>query len=54
MLKQGHLVGSAVEHLPWAQVMILGLETESRIGLPVGRLLPPLLCLCLSLCVSHE
>ena len=49
--RAGHLGGSAVGHLPWAQVMILGFQIESRIGFPVGSLLLPL-PMSLPLCVS--
>ena len=38
----GCLGGSAVEHLPSAQGMILDPGIESHIELPVGRLLLPL------------
>ena len=52
--KLAHLGGSAVEHLPLAQGVILGLEIESHIRLPARNLLLSLcLCLCLSLWVSH-
>ena len=50
---QGCLGHSVVEHLPLAQGVIPGLGIESHTGLPVRSLLL-LLCLCLSLCVSHE
>ena len=50
---QGCLGGSAVEHLPSAQGMILGLGIESHIKLPIGSLLLPLpVSLPLYLCVS--
>ena len=49
----GRLDGSVVERLPSAQGMILGPGIESRVELPAGSLLLPLLCLCLSLSVSH-
>ena len=49
------LGGSAVEHLPSAQVVIPGSRIESHIGLLEGSLLLPLpVSLLLSLCVSHE
>ena len=38
----GHLGGSAVEHLPSAQGVILGSWVESCIGLLAGSLLLPL------------
>ena len=47
-------MAQSVKHLSWAQVMILGAEMESRIGLPAPPVeslplpLPP------SLSVSHE
>ena len=48
-----YLGGSVVEHLPSAQVMILGSGIKSFIGLPTGSLLPPLpMSLPLSLSVS--
>ena len=47
----GHLGGSVVEHLPLAQVIILGPGIESLIRLPAGSLLLPL-PMCLPLCVS--
>ena len=51
----GNLGGSVVEHLPSAQVVIPGSSDESRIGLPSrSLLLPLLLSLPLSVCVSHE
>ena len=47
----GRLGGSAVEHLPLAQSMILGLGIKFHIGLPVRNLLLPLpMSLPLSLC----
>ena len=39
---QGCLGGSAVEHLPLAQVVIPGSRIESHIGLPARTLLLPL------------
>ena len=39
---QGHLGGSAVEHLPSAQGMILGSGINSHVGFPVRSLLLPL------------
>ena len=57
MLLLGGLDGSAVEHLPSAQGMILGLGIKSRIGVPTGNLLLPLpmsLSLSVSLSLSHE
>ena len=51
--KEGHLGGSAVGHLPLAQVMILGSQIEPCIGLPLRSLLLPLACVSASLlCVS--
>ena len=64
-----HLGGSVVEHLPLAQVVILGvLGSSLALGSlqgerePAGSLLLPLqgacfslcLCFCLSVCVFHE
>ena len=46
----GCLGGSAVEHLPLAQGVIVGSKIESLIGLPVGSLL--LGTLPISLCLS--
>ena len=48
----GHLGGSVVEHLPSAQVMILGSSPAS--GSLQGTCFSLCLCLCLSLYVSHE
>ena len=45
----GCLGGSAVEHLPSAQIVIPGSGVEYHIGLLVGSLLLLCLCLCLSL-----
>ena len=53
-LTLGHLGGSAVEHLPLAQGVILGPGTECCIGLPAGACFSLCLCLCFFLCVSHE
>ena len=39
MFKQGHLGGSAVGHLPSAQVVIWGSGIKSHIGLPARSLL---------------
>ena len=50
---QGHLGGSAVEHLPLAQGVTPGSLIESRIGIPAGNLLLPL-PVSLPLCVSLE
>ena len=53
--KEGHLGGSAVEHLPSAQGVIPGARIESHIRLPTGSLLLPLpMSLPLSVCVFHE
>ena len=38
----GHLGGSALEHLPSAQGVILGSGIKSHVGLPAWRLLLPL------------
>ena len=45
LIKEGCLGGSVVECLPWVQGVILGLSPgiETRIGLPAGSLLLPLL-----------
>ena len=48
-LNKGHLGTSVVEHLPLAQVVILGPGIESHIGWDCFSLC---LCLYLSLCVS--
>ena len=50
---QGHLGGSVVEHLPLAEVVILGPGIKSHIGLPRREPASPLpvalpLCVCLS------
>ena len=42
MMSRGSLGGSAVEHLPSAQGMILGPGIKSGIGLPAWSLLLPL------------
>ena len=49
-VKQGHLGGSEVEHLPLAQTMI----PASALASPQGTCFSLCLCLCLPLCVSHE
>ena len=49
----GRLGSSVVEHLPSAQVVILGSGIESHIGLPTGSPLLPL-PVSLPLSVSHE
>ena len=55
MVLLGRMGGSAAEHLPLAQGVILGSRIKSRIGLPAWSLLLPLpVSLPLSLCVSHE
>ena len=49
---EGHLGGSVVEHLPLAQVVILGPGIKSCIGVPSGSLLLPLsMSLLLSVCL---
>ena len=51
--REGHLGGSVVQHLPSAQVMILGPGMKSCIRLPGGSLLLPLpKSLPLSVCLS--
>ena len=51
----GDLGGSAVEHLPSAQGVILESGIKSHIGLPAWSLLFPLpVSLPLTLCVSRE
>ena len=53
-LSWGHLGSSVVEHVPLAQVMILGSWNQVLHQAPAGSLLLLCLCLCLSLSVSHE
>ena len=52
--QEGCLCGSAVEHLPSAQGVVLGSRIESRIGLPAWSLLllPLPMSLLRSLCLS--
>ena len=51
----GHLSGSMVEHLPLAQVMILGSwDRVPTLGSPQGACFSLCLCLCLTPCVFHE
>ena len=50
----GHLAGSAVEHLPSAQDMILGSEIEFCIRLLAGSCFSLCLCLCLSLSLVNK
>ena len=54
MLPEGCLGGSAFERLPSARGMILGPGMQSPIGLPAEEPSSPSVCLCLSLCVTHE
>ena len=52
-VKEEHLGGSVVEHLPLAQVVIPRSGMESCIGLTAGSLpLPCSMCLPFSLCLS--
>ena len=48
--RRGHLGGSVVEHLPLAQVVILGSWDQAPRKEPVS----PSACVSASLCVSHE
>ena len=49
----GHLGGSVVEHLPLAQVMILGSWDQVLCRAPYGEPASPSTYVSVSLCVSH-
>ena len=51
---QGHLGDSVVEHLPLAQVMILGSWDGVQHQAPHRELASPSIYVSASLCVSHE
>ena len=53
-VRQGHLGGSAIEHLPLAQGVIL--ESQDRVPHQAPCMRPASLSACVSasLCVSHE
>ena len=54
MEESGFLGGSVVEHLPLAQGMILESRDQVPRQAPCMEPASPAVCLCLSLCVSHE
>ena len=54
MSMEGHLSGSVDEHLPLAQVVILGSWDLVPHQAPCREPASPSACLCLFLCVSHE
>ena len=50
----GHLGGSVIEHLPSAQVVILGSGNQVPHQAPCREPASPCLCLYFALCVSRE